>query len=119
MFGFKKKSESKLNWNQLTELDQLDHIAEASKENTVLIFKHSTRCSISSMALNRLEREWEDIGVIPYYLDLIAYRAISNEIADRFNVFHESPQVLIIKNGDCIYNASHNAIDFQSIRENS
>lgn len=120
MFGFKKKANNQIPWNQLEDLNQLDQLVEQSKEKPVLVFKHSTRCSISSMALDRLEREWEEeTDIIPYYLDLLAYRPISNEVAHRFNVFHESPQALLIKNGACIYHASHNGIRFQSISENS
>ncbi len=109
-----------MNWNQLTTLSQLDAIVKESKENTVLIFKHSTRCSISRTSLNRLERNWkqEEVGnTKPYYLDLISYRDISNAIADTFGVEHQSPQVLIIENGKAVYNQSHLSIDFNAIKE--
>jgi bacillithiol system protein YtxJ len=78
----------------------------------VLIFKHSTRCSISSTALNRLERAWrpEDAGHAVWYLDLLRYRPISNAIAERYGIQHESPQVLVIRAGRCVYDASHTAI---------
>ncbi|MCU0471076.1 MAG: bacillithiol system redox-active protein YtxJ [Arcicella sp.] len=104
-----------MNWNTLTEINQLQTIKEESYNYPVLILKHSTTCSISSTALNRLERNWkqEKVGDLkPYYLDLLRYRPISNEIANLFKVEHQSPQVLIIQNGDCIYDASHFDISF-------
>jgi bacillithiol system protein YtxJ len=83
-----------------------------------MILKHSTTCSISGTALHRLERNWnqEKVGELkPYYLDLLRFRPISAEIASIFNVEHQSPQVLIIQNGECIYNASHFDISFAKL----
>jgi bacillithiol system protein YtxJ len=106
-------------WHKLSDISQLNDIEHLSKEqhiNAVLLFKHSTRCSISSMALSRLETRWKDDEAIPtYYLDLLNCREISNEIAQKFNVEHASPQVLLIKNGVCIYNASHTDISAAEI----
>ena len=110
-------------WHNLTELNQLQDIISQSNhqphENlAVLLFKHSTRCSISSIALNRLETKWIDDEKIPaYYLDLLNHRDISNEIASLFNVEHASPQVLLIKNGTCFYASSHTDISANSILE--
>ena len=97
--------------------DQLDVIREESKSNPILIFKHSSRCSVSQLALDRLQRKWDaQAGDIkPYILDLIAFREISNRIADQFRVEHESPQVLLIRNGDAIYDRSHFDIEFGDI----
>lgn len=108
-------------WHKLNDISQLQDIIHLTKEQsanglTVLIFKHSTRCSISSMALSRLETRWVDNEKIPtYYLDLLNHRDISNEIAEVFAVEHASPQVLLIKNGVCIYNASHTDISAADI----
>lgn len=108
-------------WHNLTDISQLKDIKKLSEEQsdmglTVLLFKHSTRCSISSMALNRLESKWIDDAAIPaYYLDLLSYRDISNEISSMFSIEHASPQVLLIKNGFCIYNASHTNISATDI----
>lgn len=106
-------------WHKLSDISQLQDIKDLSKEqhiDAVLLFKHSTRCSISSMALNRLESKWNDDEQIPaYYLDLLNHRDISNEIADLFSVEHASPQVLLIKNGVCIYHNSHNGINAAEI----
>ncbi|NLR92978.1 MULTISPECIES: bacillithiol system redox-active protein YtxJ [Flammeovirga] len=105
-----------MNWKPLTDISQLDQILEESKNQRVMILKHSTRCSISSMALNRLERSWEDDNkVAPYYLDLIKYRPISNAIAEKFGVEHESPQVIVIENGEVAYTASHMGINYSSV----
>lgn len=106
-----------MNWTPLTDEQQLETIKEESKSQPVVIFKHSTRCSISSMAKNRLDREDAPAGVRFYYLDLIAYRALSNKIAEVFQVHHESPQVLLIKNGECTYDESHNGINMNEIEE--
>lgn len=106
-----------MNWNKLQDASQLDAIRRESAEGPVMIFKHSTRCSISAMALSRLERSWnEEAGIRPYYLDLIANRALSNQIASEFGVEHQSPQVLLIQNGECIYDASHMSISFDSLK---
>jgi bacillithiol system protein YtxJ len=106
-----------MNWISLTDMAQLDSINKNSFDTPQVIFKHSTRCSISSMALNRLEREEAPANTDFYYLDLIKYRDISNAIADQFNVYHESPQILVIKNGECIYDESHQGINMNEITE--
>ncbi len=112
-----------MHWTQLTEVTQLHDIIKTSKEQssvkeTVLFFKHSTRCSISSMALNRLESKWkDDESIKTYYLDLLDHRDVSNEIAQLLNVEHASPQVLLIKNGTCFYHNSHNGISATDILE--
>lgn len=116
---FSKKSKS-MNWNVINSDAVLNTIVEESNTQRVLIFKHSTRCSISSMALNRMERSWNESemqGVSPYILDLIAYRSLSNRIAELFDVYHESPQVLVIENGKCIYTASHMGINYASLKQ--
>lgn len=108
-----------MNWNKLDKTEVLEQIIEESKEKPVVIFKHSTSCSISAMALNRLERSWNDgemNGIKPYYLDLIAYRDISNAIAEKFGVMHQSPQILVIKNGACVHDDSHMGISYQSLK---
>ena len=106
-----------MNWIEITDEQQLETAKEQSKKQPVVIFKHSTRCSISSMAKNRLEREEEAENTLFYYLDLIRYRKISDKIADEFRVHHESPQILILKNGECVYDESHNGISMQDIAE--
>jgi bacillithiol system protein YtxJ len=107
-----------MEWNTLTAMEQLDALVEASSSRPVLLFKHSTRCSISATALNRLERSWNTTEInntLPYYLDLIAHRDISQAIADRFHIEHQSPQALVIKNGRCIYDASHFEIQYAEL----
>jgi bacillithiol system protein YtxJ len=103
---------SKINWIELTDLGQLNEIMDLSHQQPVIIFKHSTRCSISRMALKQFENEFDLEGsVTPYYLDLLNHRDISQEIATRFDVYHQSPQMLLIKEGKSIYDASHSDID--------
>lgn len=104
-----------MTWNELTDEAQLDAIKTQSAEMPVVIFKHSTRCSISTMAKTRLERSVAPESVAFYYLDLIRYRNISNKIAEVFHVHHESPQILLIRNGECTYDDSHNGISMEEI----
>lgn len=103
---------SKIEWRKLTDLGQLNEIVDLSNEKAVLIFKHSTRCSISRFALKQFENEFDlEEKITPYFLDLLNYRDVSNEIANRFDVFHQSPQILLIKNGKAIFSTSHDDID--------
>ena len=105
-------STSKINWIPLKDLGQLNEILILSNEKLVVIFKHSTSCSISRMALKQFENEFDlEDKVDAYFLDLLEYRDISNEIASRFNVYHQSPQLLLIKEGKSVYDVSHSDID--------
>lgn len=108
-----------VNWNNLTSIEQLDEIVNESAEIPVLIFKHSTRCGISRMALSGFEKEYdiEAEKARPYFLDLLQHRDISNEIASRFGVMHQSPQLILIKEGRAVYNASHGDIDAGRVKE--
>lgn len=106
-------------WKDLRSVDQLNEIKEKSQEKAVVLFKHSTRCSISSMVLSRLQREWkaeEMTDVDFYFLDLIAHRDISNKIAQEFDVVHQSPQIIVVKNGEVAYHDSHNGISYNSLK---
>ncbi|MCS4436848.1 bacillithiol system redox-active protein YtxJ [Aquiflexum gelatinilyticum] len=107
-----------MDWNILENLSQLEEIKQKSGEKPVLIFKHSTRCSISGMAWDRLKRNWkkeDSEKVTPYFLDLIRHREISNQIEKEFSVYHESPQVIIVKSGKAVYDNSHMGISYADI----
>lgn len=107
-----------LSWRNLTESSQLDSILSDSDKQPVIIFKHSSRCAISGMAKDRMERQWpasEETNV--YFLDLLRYRSVSNEIAERMAVEHQSPQLLIISKGQCVYEASHSDIKSPEVIE--
>lgn len=106
-----------MNWINLTTEEQLQQIKVNSNTKPQVIFKHSSRCSISSVAKNRLERSTQPEEIDFYFLDLIKYRTISNKISEDFKVYHESPQILLIKNGQCIYNESHSGIDMEEMVE--
>lgn len=99
-----------MNWKALNDMEQLESIKAASYTTPQVIFKHSTTCSISRMALDRFERAAAPENVDFHYLDLLMHRPISAAIAEKFQVFHESPQVLLIKHGECIYDESHYGI---------
>lgn len=106
-------------WNEISSIDDVESIRQLSHTKYCIIFKHSTRCSISTMTLSKFERHWnEDSDIQPYLLNLLQHRDVSTYIADAFNIQHESPQVLLIKNGECIYSESHNAIRFDEILDN-
>lgn len=114
VFGKKSESvkeEKQIPWIPLVSVEQLDEIAEKSKTRTQLIFKHSTTCGISRMVLNMFTGSYamED-KVDAYFLDLHAHRGVSNEVQYKFQVIHQSPQLLIIKNGEVTYHTSHGAI---------
>jgi bacillithiol system protein YtxJ len=102
-------------WTELTGTEALEDLCLRSSARPQVIFKHSTRCSISTMAKSRLERSRAPETIDFHHLDLLRHRELSTAIADRFAVPHESPQVLLIVNGDCIYAESHNAISMEEI----
>ena len=113
-------NDNRMKWNELKSPDQLDAIREESKVNPVLIFKYSNRCSVSQVALDRLQRKWSEqdaSGIKPYFLDLLSFREISNRIAHQFDVEHESPQVLLIRDGKAVYDGSHFDISYSAILE--
>lgn len=107
-----------MDWIHLDDENQLNHLTLLSHERPQVIFKHSTRCSISSMAKNRIDREATPANSNFYYLDLLQHRPISNAIARLFDVEHASPQVLLIKQGKCVYHQSHSGINMQELEEN-
>ena len=114
-----KKEIEEVPWHALTESKQLEEIEEESEKMPVVVFKHSTRCGISRMVLNNFERSYDlpkDKKVKLYMLDLIANRNISNEVAERFKVRHESPQMIILKDRQVVHHASHQGIDLQDVR---
>lgn len=108
-----------MNWIPLQSEADLSQLIEKSKSTPCIIFKHSTRCSISSIAKFRLEGDWdfdpEQVNI--YYLDLINYRNLSHLVAETFSVTHESPQLLLIKNGVCTYDSSHLDITVDELKE--
>lgn len=98
-------------WSPLTSLDQLEALKQASFAADQVIFKHSTRCSISRVALGRFDRALPHTHTGYYLLDLLQYRPVSQAITDAFGITHESPQLLLIRNGQCVYHANHGSID--------
>ena len=108
-----------MNWTPLESIAEVEQLKIDSHDHPVVIFKHSTRCSISSMALSRLERAWnkqEMQGVDAFFLDLIRYRDVSQHIAESFRIMHQSPQLLLIRNGECVYHTSHVGISYQTLK---
>lgn len=113
LFGSSEPKEEKiLPWQPLTDVSQLNRIADKSKGKTQLIFKHSTRCGISSMVMKQFVSAYDlDNNADLYYLDLLSYRDVSNEVGCKFQVMHQSPQLLVIKNRVVVAHASHGAIN--------
>ena len=104
-------------WTPIRKIADLNEVDDASQEQPVMLFKHSTTCGISSGAKYRLESDWESLSAdLPcYYLDLLSHRDVSNAIAERYKVVHQSPQILIISNGESVYDTSHHNISVGDI----
>ena len=115
LFGgsLETKEKKVLPWIGLTNMDQLDDIKEKSSIKTQVIFKHSTRCGISRMVMNQFVDSYDlnKNNLDLYYLDLLNYREVSNEVGYTFQVMHESPQILVVKNGVVVFHACHGAIN--------
>ena len=103
-----------MDWNALTDLNQLESLIDQSFEKPVAVFKHSTTCPISAMAKRRIEQGWP-ASIQIYYLDLLKYRSISNAVAHQLKVVHESPQLIIIYKGEVVYHASHLNIEMSAV----
>ena len=104
-----------MNWIPLQAENELEQIITDSETQPVLLYKHSTTCSISATALGRLERNWKTDAIKPYYLDLLRFRELSRQVAERFGVTHQSPQALLIYKGQCVYDASHFDIRYDEL----
>ncbi len=118
-FGSSSKNISEI-WHKIESENDLITAIENSNIKNVIIFKHSTRCIISKTVLKNFENEAENSNTENldfYYLDLLNYRNISNEIAEQFNITHQSPQVILIKNEEAVYNASHDGISLETIKQ--
>jgi bacillithiol system protein YtxJ len=104
-----------MNWSVLTSEEQLEILLKQSHTKPQLIFKHSTRCYVSSVVKTRLESGTLPAHIDFHYLDLLAHRSLSNKIAEDLKVYHESPQVLLVQNGECVFDESHLVIRMQDI----
>ncbi len=117
---FKKNRDADIHndWKVISSDAELQSAIDASFEKPVMLFKHSVTCGISAGAKFGLEREWDfkEEELSFYYLDLLSYRPISNKIADDLGVTHQSPQVILVKNGKAVYDTSHHAISVNAIR---
>ena len=109
-----------MNWIELTDLNQLDEVEAQSASKPVLIFKHSSTCSLSRTALDRLQRRWNtaEASEVPvYFLNIQANRKVSDAIAERFSVRHESPQAIVLRNATVVYDQSHLGINYEEIQK--
>ncbi len=115
LFGGEKvaKAEKVLPWIPLNDLKQIDYIKQKSSIKTQVIFKHSTRCGISSMVQRQFIEDYNfsEKELDLYYLDILNYRQISDEVGYAFQLIHESPQLLVIKNGELVAHASHGQVN--------
>lgn len=115
-FGNRETNKPKLQWTSIQTIDALEKAIASTEDIPGLFFKHSTRCSISSMALNRFENDWENTPKCQlFFIDLIAHREVSNKLSELSGVLHQSPQVIVIKNAESIYDASHSGINAHEI----
>lgn len=104
-----------MKWIQLTDEGQLNELITKSQHKPQVIFKHSSRCSISAVAFQRLQKAQQPENIEFYFLDLLAHRSLSSKIAETFGVHHESPQVLLIKTGQCVFDESHLGISMKDL----
>jgi bacillithiol system protein YtxJ len=114
-----ESSKEDVKYFQLDKMEQFDEIDEISKTKPVVLFKHSTRCSISRMALKQFDAEFNypEEKIVWYLLDLLHHRDLSNEIASRYNVVHQSPQIVVIRNGKAVFNESHDSISAEDLKQ--
>jgi bacillithiol system protein YtxJ len=108
-----------MDWIKLTDENQINDIKEFSKTGVAVVYKHSYKCPTSTMALDRIERSWnkdEMVHAKPFFVNVIDARPLSNKIAEVFGIRHESPQILIIKDEKCVYNASHLGISYSEVK---
>lgn len=114
-----ENSKEDVKYFELNKMEQFDEMDEISTTKTVVIFKHSTRCSISRMALKQFDAafNYPEEKIDWYLLDLLNHRDLSNEIAHRYNVTHQSPQILVIQNGKAVFNASHDSIAAEDLKQ--
>lgn len=114
---FSSKSQKELPWIALTSVQELDALSSYSKP--FLLFKHSTRCGISRMALSSFERNWnvENDSIDLFFIDLLAHRDVSNKVAENYSIQHQSPQVLVINDDKVVYSESHSGIDAKQIQQ--
>jgi len=108
-----------MNWKTLNTFEDLEEIIKRSSQQPVLIYKHSTRCSLSSIVRSRLERSWkaDPFDIEGHFLDLISFREVSNAVENQFKVRHQSPQVLVIDQSKCVFHCSHLAIGLKAIKK--
>ncbi len=115
-----KKEVKSIPWLRLTRIEDLDRLHQESFNNRVVIFKHSTRCGISRMVLREFEKSFDvsQENIKLYFLDLLSFREVSNEVAIRFQVLHQSPQLIVLRNGITVHHSSHYSIDAGVLQNN-
>jgi bacillithiol system protein YtxJ len=114
----KKSSTNQLDWIEVNSIDELNQAIASTEEKPGLFFKHSTRCSISSMALRRFESKWEKTdNCTLYFINLIAHGDVSHALSEKANITHQSPQAILLQNEKAIYDASHNGISAGDVQQ--
>ena len=106
-----------MHWIHLTEENQIQNIIIRSQEKPQVIFKYSNRCFLSEVIFRRLQKDCCPEAIDFYFLDLLAFRGISDKITEVFHVPHQSPQILLIRDGECIFEESHSEISLEEIME--
>lgn len=94
---------------EITRTDEMEHLFSAP---TALLFKHSTRCPISARALGEVEALLDRVPDAPVFrVDVNAQQALSDQVAERTGVTHESPQVILLRDGQPEWDASRMEIN--------
>lgn len=109
---------NQINWIPLDSIEKIEKI-KAQSDRPIAIFKHSTTCGISNYVKDTFENEWDinHSSIDLYYLDLLRYRPVSNQVASEFGVHHQSPQIIVVKNGKAVYDTSHSSIKVSSLKK--
>ena len=101
------------NFIELKSADRLEELFAQSSEKPVVLFKHSLTCPISAGVYSEVSQADADINLVIVQTS----RDVSNEIARKTGIRHESPQAIVIKDGRAVYHASHYDITAEDIEK--
>lgn len=106
-------------WEMISDPSQVDPIIEASKEKPQLIYKHSHRCSVCFAAKGALEQASDTVlqHADMHFVNVVRSRDASNKIASELDIRHQSPQAILVDNGEVVWHGSHGSIDADAILE--
>jgi bacillithiol system protein YtxJ len=98
---------------KITDINAFQGLIERSKERPVVIFKHSLTCPVSAGAYDQMAEFAGEVALV----EVQQARELSREIENRLGLAHESPQVIVLRNGQVVWNASHFKITADAVTE--